>query len=579
MPRRRPAAETAPAPGGAVRRRVASGPGPLPAPGAAVRLLAPVLAAALLLGAIPGATAEAQAPGDRAGRSSASSDFRASPYLPTDHWAYDVLDRWIADGRVDGLSPLTRPWRRMDVARAVRELGRQRLDARESSWLARLRDEFRLELDRLSDPSAGGYLRGRFGAGGTYRSQTHRDPLRAELDGRFSEATLQEYLSLDVTGAAGVVAGAFRARRDGQYTEDPQFPDGRVVREQALSLEALGIDEFKVRPEEAYLELQTEYARLGFGRMDRNWGLPRLHGFTRSDYAYSYEELSWRVGGDRIFVTGTLTQLGDAGGDTTRHLSTHRLEVRPADGLVLAATEAVIHGGPSRPLDLGFVNPLGIWHLEGGSRNAVGQVDAWWRPARGLVLYGSLLADATNAPAGEDPSCCQMGGTVGLELPVLSDAWGARVQLSSVQSLTYRTRLPWEEWSVRGLGLGWDKADLHLLTLEGEWMGRPGLVVRPRLDVQALGERSDFSGDLRPPGEELPDFPRVLVGEEEVTVRPSVNGRWRPATLGDWSVELSWDLGVSFVRDADHVAGDDRTEFVGDLRAVVRTPRALLSLD
>lgn len=554
-------------------------------PGPGVRrvaygLLVPVLASALLLAIAPAAPLVAQASGDRDDRPSGASEFAASPYLPLDHWAYDVLDRWIADGTVDGLSPLTRPWRRMDVARTVRKLSRERVDAWKRGWLDRLRDEFRLELGRLSGHrEARGYLRGRFAAGGAFRSQTHRDLLRAELDGPFSESTVQEYLVLDVTAAAGPVAGAFRARRDGQYTEDAQFPDGRVVRKQALSLEALGIDEFKVRPEEAYLEVQSEYARLGFGRMERNWGLPAMHGFIRSHYAYSYEELSYRVGSDRVFVTGTFTELSDAGADTARHLSTHRLEVRPADGLVLAATEAVIHGGPSRPLDLAFVNPLGIWHLDGGSRNAVGQVDAWWRPVRGLALYGSLLADATNSPGGEDPSCCQMGGTVGLELPGVVEAWRFRLQLSSVQSLAYRTRLPWEEWSVRGIGLGWDRADLHLFTLEGEWMGRPGLTVRPRLDVQALGERSDFTGDLRPPADRLPDFPRVLAGEAELTVRPSVNGRWRPATLGDWGLELTWDLGVSFVRDVDHVAGDERTEFVGNLRAVLQTPRALLPLN
>lgn len=542
--------------------------------------LLPLAVAAFLSISLPATSLDAQAPGERAPRSAGASGFEASPYLPMGHWAYDVLDRWIADGRVDGLSPLTRPWRRMDVARVVRGLSRSRLDAWEEGWLDRLRDEFRLELERLSGVSElDGHLRARLAAGGTFRSQSHRDPLRAELSGPFSDATLQEWGSLDVTGAAGPVAGAVRLRRDGQYTEDPQFPDGRVVREQALSLESIGIDELKVRPEDAYLELQTEFARLGFGRMERNWGVPHVHGFVRSDYAYSYEELSWRVGGDRIFLTGTLTQLGDMAGDTTRHLSTHRLEVRPADGLVLAVTEAVIHGGPSRPLDLGFVNPVSIWHLEGGSRNAAGQVDAWWRPAQGLVLYGSLLADATNAPAGEDPSCCQMGGTVGLELPGLVDAWNLRAQLSSVQSLTYRTAVPWEEWSVRGLGLGWDKADLHLLTLEGEWMGRPGLTVRPRLDVQALGERSDFTGDLRPPADQLPDFPRVLVGETELTVRPSINGRWRPAAQGDWGLELSWDLGVNVVRDVSHVAGEHRTELVGSVRAVLRTPRALLPLD
>ena len=53
--------------------------------------------------------------------------------------------------------------------------------------------------------------------------------------------------------------------------------------------------EISARVEEGYLEFQSRYARVGFGSMYRNWGLPDLPGFLRSDYAYSQEEISYRV--------------------------------------------------------------------------------------------------------------------------------------------------------------------------------------------------------------------------------------------------------------------------------------------
>lgn len=539
--------------------------------------LAAVLTAALLAAAAAPAPADAQ---QRRPDAPGGDRFHASPYLPLDHWANDILDHWIHTGRVDGLSPLTRPWRRMDVARAIRSVADARPRAHERGWLERLREEFRPELDRLRGEGDGrsGHLRGRFEAGGRYMSQTHRDPLRPELDGRFSADRTLDRFWFDVDGRAGPVVGGVSVGRDRLLINDAQFPDGRVVERNDFLL----FDEQAIRFDEAYLEAQSEHASFFFGRMDRNWGLPGMDGFIRSDYPYSYEDVGYRVGTDDISLIGSVTSLTDAAGDTARYLSTHRIEARPADELVLALTEATIHGGPNQSLDLRLVNPISVWQIVSDvQQNTVGQLDVWWRPTGGLALYGSLNLDATNSlgSSREIDSCCEMGGSLGLELPGLVRGWRFRAQGTALQSLVYRTRRPWEEWSHRGIGLGWDKVDLYLGTLEAEWVGRPGLVLRPRLDVQVKGEGT-FRDRLRPPKEELPTFPEILVGEAETTVRPALAGRWRPEVLGGgWSLDLEWDLGVNVIRDFGHEAGDDRTAFVGELKAVIQTPRAFVGLD
>lgn len=539
------------------------------------RAALPLAVALLLAAGFPVAPGLPLAPGELAAQATRSLDsasrHHASAYLPLGHWAYPMLDYWISIGRAETLSPFMTPYRRMDVARAVHRLEEERLGGVEEDWLRRFQEELGPELAVLrGEDESAGHFSLHLAAGATYRSQTHRDPLRPELEGRFSADRVLEHIFLDGNAQVGIVAGAARVGRDGIFRQDAQFPDGRVV----VNRNAPFLDELGIRVEEGYVELQTRYASLFFGRMDRNWGLPRLPGFVRSGYAYSYEEIGYRFGVDRIFLAGTFTSLPDFSGDTTRFLSVHRLELRPVDQLVVAVTEAVIHGGPSRPLDLRQVNPLGIWHItDSEPRNAVGQVDLWWRPVRGLALYGSLIADATNSPRTSN-SCCGMGGSVGLELSTLARGAVLRLQGTAIQSLVYRTSLPWEEWSVERIGLGWDKADLYLFTAEADWFRPGGLLLRPRLDIQVLGE-GDFR-QLRPPGDELPDLPRILIGEAELTVRPAVAGRWRSG--GAFPLDLEWDLGVNFIDDVRHQAGERRTEFVGSLRLVVETPPALFPL-
>lgn len=571
-------------------------------PSPSAKRLAVVGLAGVCLGLLPGTGTTALA-GQGTDGGADEAPFVASPYLPMDHAAVPVLERWIARGWIDRLSPLTRPWRRAEVRRAVRGLPADELPAADRRWRDRLLAQLppgpepdaaanRSEGPQVARPSdvargsgsqvgdPGAWLRGRLSAAAVYRSQLHRDLLRPELDGPASEDRVLERLFVEADGRAGPVVAAFRAGRDGYYTEDPQFPGGRVVPEKRLP----PFDEGELRVEEAYLGVQSRYVELTFGRLYRNWGPPGTDGLLRSDYAYSWDELGYRVGTDRLSLSGTFSAPGDFARDTARWFSAHRLEARPWPDLAVAVTEAAIHGGPSEPLDFTYVNPLGIWHLSQNGDgeppvNVMGEIEVWWRASGGLVLYGTLLADATNSPEDSDDSCCQMGGTLGLELPVLLPATTLRLRATALQSLVYRTRLPWEEWSVGGLGIGRDKGDLYLLTAEGVWTGRPGLVLRPRVDVQLRGDASEYHGRLRPPTEQLPDFPRILAGRTEATVRAAVAGRWTLRSERSFEVDLEWDLGVDLIDAYRHDANDDRSAFVGTVRVAASTPWLRLPLE
>lgn len=548
----------------------------------------PTLAALLLAACALGADAPPAEAQERGRRGGDGPEFLASPYLELGHWAYPVLDYWISRGRIGSLSPLTTPHRRMDVARAVERLAEGRLEPWEREWVRRLEREFAREIEYLRDGETRPEFRVRGRLGATAWSQTHRDPLRPELEGEFGDAELLERLFLHAAGQAGPIAGAVRTGWERHYHHDPQFPGGNVVPDRNFPIHRPQ----SLRLEEGYVELQGRYGRLFVGRMYRNWGPPKLRGFLRSDYAYSEEEVGYRLGGEKIFLAGFATAYSDFAGDTTRYVAAHRLEWRPSERLVISGSEGSIHGGPGENLNLRLVSPFAIWELarEGDKQtpsNLLGQFDVWWRPVDGLALWGSALVDATNKVRDEPPgspfsgaNCCEMGGAAGIEASDLARGWIFRARLTALQSLVYRTARPWEEWSVQRVGLGWDKGDLYLGTLEAEWLGRPGLSVALRLDVQARGEESDFAGRLRPPIEEVrAGFPKILVGETERTIRPAVSGRWHGALGGGWSLDAGWDLGVNVIQDYRHAPGDDRTEFVGRIRILLETPPGFLAID
>jgi len=504
--------------------------------------------------------------GARAERGSGER-FTASSYLPIGHWAYPQLEYWISVGRIDNLSPFVKPYRRIDIARALLDLEDQRLYGFEKTWMERLEWEFASELEVLRGGNVDqGEINMHFESGAVYRSQSHRDLLRPELDNpKFSKDKLDEHIFLHGRGHGGHFAAAFRAGRDGIYTRDPQFPGGRVV----PHLAAPALNELKIRVEEGYGELQTKYARLFFGRMYRNWGPPQQKGFLRSDYAYSEEELGYRFGTDRVFLIGSIASYQDFRGDTTHYVAMHRLEVRPIPDFMISVSEATVHGGPSQGLDFRLVNPFAIWQIartdNDPPHNKLGQVDFWWRVTHGFTMYGSALLDSTNGTQ----SCCQIGGTFGLEFPVFRPGIMLRASATAIQSLAYRTSLPWEAYSVERIGIGGDKADVILGTLEIEWLASADLTLRPRLQLQAKGE-GDFR-QLRPPGAVLDTIARILIGDAETTIRPGIAGRWR-INRGSSTIDLEWDFGLNAISDYRNVTGDNRTEFVGTLKAVVETP-------
>lgn len=505
--------------------------------------------------------------------------FYSSTYLPLGHWAYPLVDKWVASGRVTALDPLLQPYRRIEIARAILQVQESSTGV-EDAWMPALEKEFKQELRTLRGEKRDNNAAFAFADGGVgVYSQTHRDLVRGELEGPTSKTRALGQIFVNMSAQAGIVAGAFRGGANHFYRYDAQFfPKSAVPPKDGLVF-----DDVYYRVEEGYVEVQSRYARVFFGRMYRNWGLPGLDGFMRSDYAYSEEDLSYRFGPKWVYLVGSIASYSDFRTDTTHYVSMHRLEIRPVDNFIVTFGESVVHGGPSQALVWKFINPVSVWHVAADDNdpphNKIGEISAWWRPIDGLALYASYLADATNL----EGSCCQAGGAFAVELPSISPGWGVSARFTALQSLVYRTGLPWEGYLVEGIGIGWDKIDLYMTTLEATWLGATRylpaggtLTLRPRLDLQWMGEQ--VITDLRPPPDQLPDFPRILSGVTETTVRPAIAGRWRQP-IRPFFLDVEFDLGVNFVSNYQNQTGNNRSAFVGNLKVRIETPHWGFGLD
>ena len=497
---------------------------------------------------------------------------QGSVYLTLDHWAYGYIDVLIARGTLKNLSPLIQPYRRIDVARALREAEAEReLTLAEEEWLELLEREFQQELILLAEGSNDFRFSAELIGGMKALTHTHRDPLRPEGDeSLFVTGEIAFY------GEAPALAAALWGRWDNHYLNDPQFPNQRAIEFRACDPV---FDVCAYRIEEAYAELQLPYARLFFGRMYRNWGLPGNDGLQLSSYSYSYDHIGYRFGSERISMTGLFTPFNDFPGDTARYFSAHRFDWMIRDNLMVTLGESVVYGGENRRIDFSLTNPFGIWEISGSSgnneRNSLGFFELWWRPFSALVTYGALLIDNTSVgdeDVGKTSGLNQYAVAGGVQLPGLTPSVGLRLDFNVVSALAYRSRVAfYEYYTFDNLGLSRDVTDAIILDLEADWFARRGLVLKPGLEIMWRGE-----DDLRDPFPEDAFTGRdpLLVGLVETTVRPVIGGRWTyPRSDMPWkglTLDLRWDLGLNFVKNKDNQPADWDAEAVGSIVLDIR---------
>lgn len=500
-----------------------------------------VLLAALLLPPL-GAGAQARPPA------------RPSAYIPLDDPVTAIIDALVARGALPSLSALERPYRAGDVEDAIARLDSNAVAAGSHgppSWYAATRRAIRRYARPAVSTDGGINFSAAIVPFATAQTTGRRELMLADSSGGGVYPGGDVRLSFD---APSVVAVA-RLRIDRALTHDPEFA-GKSDRAVAA------------RMEDAYVAARWRYAALDAGRVARNWGPSALNGLQLGHYADSYDHLQLVLGVDRLHLTTIAARLDDirVGTDTVaqRYFSIHRLAGRWR-WLEVAASEAVVYGGPARGFQPGLANPLALFNLaqydERQSLNASYGLDVAVRTSgRGLyaaqLLVDDFQLDRCGAACTEPAS---LGGTFTAEaVPLPATSAVAFGSYTRVNNLTYRTVSRWERYTSLGLGLGAGQSDYDEL--------RAGVELAPPLGgpLRVYGAyRRQGEGDYRlrfPEVAEYPRTPAIFAGVVEKVTRLAAS----------WSTSgpLSWtaDAGYQWAANAGHATGRNRSGFEGRIR-------------
>ena len=485
------------------------------------------LAAALAAGALMARQAPAQ----------------GSPYLPLDDVAYAYVDALQARGQLRSLSLLERPYAVDAVRAAVGGAG-----ACGPQRLCRALEQAMAKYAPAAAPDSS-FLEANAGVYGIAQSSAMRELMRAD-----ERSSAGPGFTVRVLLQTPRVTGVFRAVGDRRLRADPEFPgkQDRVI---------------AGRSEEAYLRARWRLAELAAGRVGRQWGAPQVPGLQLSPYAYSYDHLYGRLGGDRFHLSALATRLEDLAGPgdsaAHRYFSAHRLAGR-FGSFEAGITESIVYGGPRRGLEPALVNPVNFWSLsqyaEDRELNVGYGADLAWRPRWGGWIAGQLLIDDVQVDAVEEPP--SYGVTLSAEGVPAGPlrAFGSYVRVSN---LAYRAINPWERYASYdvGLGAGFSDYDEWRLGLDGA--GALGVPLRAYVALRRQGE-----GDFRrpfPPLDSLASTRSFLDGVVWRTARLGVSG----AARLPGGVELAGDVGVNRSRNLAHVAGRERTALEGRVRVAI----------
>lgn len=483
---------------------------------------------------------------------------QASPYVPLDDVAYRYVDALRARGMLAGLPALERPY----TARRIREAVAADSARLTSGTLRAWRLALLGAIAKHEVPSGPG------GAPGARISATlaitGQSSGRRELMLADDSSDVEPGAALRMAMSAGPVVASTRLLVDRRLKHDPEFlgKKDRVV---------------AARMADGWVAAQWRYGDLFLGRTGRVWGLPSTGGLMLGDYAYSYDHAHARVGTDRLALQLLVAKLDEMtfGADSVaqRWFSAHRLSGRIGP-FELAASEAVVYGGPSRQLEPTLLNPVTLWGLaqydERELFNVLYSLEAAWRAGGAGIFGAQFLLDDIQVDDCE-PNCQEPTSyalSVSAEGVPLAGAQRAFASYVRVSNLIYRTPNAYERFAYRdvGLGMGFSDFDEARLGVDLALGGLPPLRVYGAL-------RRQGEGDYRlpyPPAAEYPTTPTIFAGDVARVLRLAASAGGRLAG----GFELSADVGVNRIEDSNAVTGPDGTRFEGRVR-VEWSPRWL----
>jgi hypothetical protein len=439
--------------------------------------------------------------------------------LMVDDWTYGYITRLQRRGHLLDLNPTAAPYRQGDVWAALEKIDRADLNRTEQHWIDLLTRALKPVETADNQITIGGDVE----AGGRAINSDRLDTLRPLGD------SLQGFVYL--TPHAYLDAGPFVAqagwREDMYYDRDPDGLDT------ALRLLA--------RSEDTYAGFHHRYFSAYLGRWSNQWGVPGEAAALISDNPRSQDQVYWRIGGQRLSVTGLLSELdsvtedgrftgravdtGEFTDSKRRYLAAHRWDWRPSPYFMISAMESAVYSGKNTGVSLKYLNPLHTFtfvidNIPKNDENNGFIAGLVWAQYKRLTAHGQWMVDDFDALGeGNEPISFALVGS--LHFAAGSFDLGTTVEM--VASRTYNAPQAEGKYLYLLRGLATQFSDyIHAAAFADIYLDGvvPGLRVTPRVDVVAQGAR-----DIR---ESLPqtleEIASILDGTAELTVGPGVRG-------------------------------------------------------
>ncbi len=478
-----------------------------------------------------------------------------SRILSLDSWTYEAIERLRSRGYLPGLNPLVQPYRRIDVAAELVDVDADTLQQPVADWVRMLVRELAPEFRRLSESEdeAGGQRVGlHFQLGATAADSRHRDPLmpfRTSANEGLADRAWWSWaggLWLETHN----VAAETRLFNDRWFYEEHGDPDGQNP----------GGFKFFGRTDNAYLTLAFPWGNMWVGRFKRNWGPLGQTGMMIGDNPTTYPQIGLDLGRGSLtfrFMAGELQTVNGR----QRYIVGNRLDYRRGNFWASLGQSALYSGDVAT---LRLFNPLEFIFFDQKSNDAPsGNLmfnGMFWTKVGQGTLYGEFVIDDFDLNPRIGTSDREAFATLyqlslGGRYLGLSDRLEIGFDYRRVSGWSYRTfSASPEVWMHLDRGLADPWSDYDRLTLRTDvYPSVGGLRISPVFQFQRKGE-----GDYRLPfRERQPDDPGIFFGVMETTMRLALQGRYQPRS----EVFLEWDLGRSFIANADHVDGSSEGRF------------------
>lgn len=470
----------------------------------------------------------------------------ASPYLPLDHWSYVYIGLLQDRSHLKPLHPSIRPYRRMQIARAIAREDTATAGRPERQWLALLMAEFKAELDAVAAQHSD-----------TEYGRTSLE-LRTQWNQTGSHSDIYPSVYPEVSWRSGNMVISGRGRIDRKLLDDSTY-SGRKT------------DLFAARMEDGYGVFSGGRWSLMIGRLSRSWSPFPNESLVLSANPYSYDHLAFSYQSRHFSFQSVFAELDDYQ-TASRYLSAHRLDVRFSSGVAVGFAESVVYGGSGERIRLGYLNPFTIManaqlndHLEA---NQTFSADVYL-PFRSFVLRGQVLIDDLILDGADQPmpnrktSPDRLAYVLGLTVnDLLFPQTQTVLSYRRIGSYTYnvKQKRPWQGYTYQGRGLGSETNDMDECSLRVTYLSSLPVLVFVDLSLQRLGERRLNSHDFEDSTFVKLPFPSGIVKK---TAGLSISALYRPSI----HTAVSAMIGIRRITNEFHSKGRDRTSMVAQLSA------------